>query len=46
MANYRPVEIAFLVLLLAFTAANIGTEGRYLMKRLEVCNNLNLDNCT
>ncbi|KAL4438773.1 hypothetical protein ABPG74_013446 [Tetrahymena malaccensis] len=46
MANYRPVEIALLVLLLAFTAANIGTEGRYLMKRLEVCSSLNLDNCT
>ncbi|KAL4464435.1 hypothetical protein ABPG72_021769 [Tetrahymena utriculariae] len=46
MVNYRPVEITLLVLLLAFTAANIGTEARYLMKRLEVCSSLNLDNCT
>lgn len=40
MANKRPVELILLILLLAFTAANLGMEGKYLMKRLKSCDEL------
>lgn len=37
MANIRPVETILIILLIAFTCANIAMEGRYLMKRLKAC---------
>lgn len=45
MANIRPVETILLVIILAFTAANIATEARYLMKRLTTCDDLEMDDC-
>lgn len=45
MGAIKFVETTLLVLLLSCTAANIGMEARYLMRRYHACIDLKRDDC-